>query len=209
MRKRRGFSFDTISNDARRICERACLSCCRSQYPYTENDLGYVPNQRGVRRNFKNEDTWCDVLWHSDAEYDSTRRVFNGWWYGWLVVRMLCDLQPLERRAQCERQPQRQRLERQLVVRWAPQLSSFRAPALRVFVLPRHLSAPTTELFAHIIKRNRERDVFVCFKRTCFPQDHEKNLECIEFSECKSYPGFFFLRLKKGCGSSDFNALNK
>ena len=35
----------------------------------------------------KIEDTWCGVLVHCDAEFDSTPRVLEGWWpkgvYGW------------------------------------------------------------------------------------------------------------------------------
>jgi len=34
----------------------------------------------------KNEDTWCGVLWHYDAEYDSILRIFEGWWYGWRSI---------------------------------------------------------------------------------------------------------------------------
>ena len=30
----------------------------------------------------KNEATWCKMLWHYDAKYDSTPREFKGWWYG-------------------------------------------------------------------------------------------------------------------------------
>ncbi len=29
----------------------------------------------------KNEATWCKVLGHYDAKYDSTPRVFEGWWH--------------------------------------------------------------------------------------------------------------------------------
>jgi hypothetical protein len=31
----------------------------------------------------KNEDTWCMMLGHYDAEYDSALRAFKGQWYGW------------------------------------------------------------------------------------------------------------------------------
>jgi hypothetical protein len=32
--------------------------------------------------SIKNEDTWYRVLGHYDAEYDTTPRVFKGWWNG-------------------------------------------------------------------------------------------------------------------------------
>lgn len=42
-----------------------------------------------------------------------------------VLHKMLRDLQPLERRAQRERQPQRQQVESELPLRGRPQLSSF------------------------------------------------------------------------------------
>jgi hypothetical protein len=49
-------------------------SCYRNQYPYIESVSGYGLKQRGVCRNFKNEDTWYRVPWHYDAEFDSIPR---------------------------------------------------------------------------------------------------------------------------------------
>jgi len=53
------------------------VSCYRSQYPYAQNTCDYDCKQRGVCRHFtKNEDTWCKMLGHYNAEYDTALRIF-------------------------------------------------------------------------------------------------------------------------------------
>ncbi len=37
----------------------------------------------------KNEDTWCNMLGHYDAKYDSTPRVFDGRWHGRHVAHLV------------------------------------------------------------------------------------------------------------------------
>jgi hypothetical protein len=58
------------------------VSRYRTQYPYIENISDYGLGQSGVCRNFKNEATWCRMLGHYDAEYDTARRVIR-----WAVAR--------------------------------------------------------------------------------------------------------------------------
>ena len=56
------------------------VSDCRIQYPYIESVCVYGFRRRVyVDTSIKNEDTWCRVLRHYDAELDSIPRVFEGW----------------------------------------------------------------------------------------------------------------------------------
>ena len=59
------------------------VSHYRNQYPCIENihDQGF--GQGGAcRTSLKNEYTWYEVLGYYDTKYDSTPRVFEGWWHG-------------------------------------------------------------------------------------------------------------------------------
>jgi len=46
----------------------------RIQYPYTESVRGYDFGRRVYADTSKKEATWCRMLWHYNAEYDSTLR---------------------------------------------------------------------------------------------------------------------------------------
>jgi len=76
---------------------------------------------------------------------------------------MLRHVQPLERQAQGERQPQRQRLERQLVVRRCSQLTSFLS-GFRWRVLFLNLSLPATEHAPYFIYFERHCNILFVIK---------------------------------------------
>ena len=93
-------------------------------------------------------------------------------WMVWCTF-LLCELQQVERQAQRERQPERQRLERQLVVRGRWQLTSFLSHSIMLgesFVFP---SVPASRrAFCQLLQAVFYRLVFLRFLCNYMPHDY-------------------------------------
>jgi len=71
-------------------------SCGRLRLPAAESSI-HTPRISAVTASdrvtyedtSKKEATWCKVLGHYDAEYDSALRVFEGWWHRRHFVRIV------------------------------------------------------------------------------------------------------------------------
>lgn len=134
-----------------------------------------------MQKLHKKEDTWRETLGHCDAGFDSTLRVFKGWWYGRCL-------------AQSDGNPNVLSANRNDDGRWLnanydrpddnwndnggfafvfSQLSSFLS-RLCGRVLFCELPVPAAEHFACFIQYYRQGDVLLGVERFCFPENHEK-----------------------------------
>ena len=59
----------------------------RTQYPYTECICDHGFKWRVYAETSKSENTWCGMLRHYDAEYDTASRIVEGQWLGRHLIR--------------------------------------------------------------------------------------------------------------------------
>ncbi len=148
----------------------------------------------------KIEDTWCETLWHYDVEFDSTLRVFKGWWYGRCFAQSDGDPNLLGANrnddgcwlnAYYDKPDNRWNRDNGFAFS-VSQLSSF---LLRSGggVLFGELSIPPTEHLACFIKRHRKRNIFRIIQRLTLPENQQKDFERVQLAYREPHPRHLFV----------------
>jgi hypothetical protein len=85
------FLFCILVTDSRRICRDHRSG--RPNSSVTQSRIARITGrcERGCFTLQKTKTLGVETLGHCDAEYDTTRRVFDGWWHGWLSTRGWLD----------------------------------------------------------------------------------------------------------------------